>query len=70
MRVRTHLLLSPLVLPEPDAVRTDLAALRNAANLYDQLIGKGHSPEKAEQLCRVARLNGAPMTYSQPGDAA
>lgn len=59
IRVRHHLLAKPLELPEPQKYSTAPEALRRAATLYDQLIAKGYSPERAEELAMVARLNGA-----------
>ncbi|HEX5347890.1 MAG TPA: hypothetical protein VFW64_12450 [Pseudonocardiaceae bacterium] len=65
-RVRTHLLLPPLEIPEPLRMRSDPDALRSAAALYDQLVAKGYSAEHAERLSQVARLTGAGLTYSDP----
>ena len=69
-RVRTHLLLSPLVLPEVPQYRTDAASLRNAAALYSQLRAKGYSDEDADRLASVGRLTGAVIAYSEPVDGA
>lgn len=66
MKVRTHLLLPPLVTPVVPQYRTDAASLRNAGRLYDQLIAKGRSHEDAERLCRVGRLTGAVIIYTDP----
>lgn len=69
-RVRHHLLLPPLELPGAPQYRSDTASLRNAANLYEQLIGKGYTPEKAEQVSMAGRLSGAVITYTEPVDGA
>jgi hypothetical protein len=65
-KVRTHLLLPPLETPPPDRYRTDTAALRNAAALYEQLIGKGYDEATADRLSSVGRLTGADVKFEQP----
>lgn len=64
-QTRDHLLLPPLEQPGPPQYRTDPAALKNAARLYDQLRAKGYSVEQAERMSMVGRVSGAVIHYEE-----